>query len=181
MNKKYVNKTEDIFAEAQNPSTKKYEELDNLLGFTTPEIEAGIEEIKGYSGMVGSFELPEWLNIGNLELVLVFSTIPENAHLIMNPKRVAVKLYWGESYVDGNTGELEYDSYAVYASGFPKNIPGSEKKKGEKSENEFKISCRTYELIKNGTTIVKYDPLNAQICINGKNYADELKGAMTKY
>lgn len=179
--KKFVNKTEDIYAEAQDLETKAYKELDNLIGIATPEVEPGIEEIKGYSGMVGSFELPEWLNIGNLELVLTFSTIPENARLIMNPKRVAVKLNWGESYVDGDTKEMGYDSYAAYATGFPKNIPGTEKKKGEKSENEFKISCSTYKLIKNGETILEYDPLNGKICIYGKNYADELKGAMTKY
>ena len=80
---KFVNKTEDVQAEAQNPATRDYEALDNLLGFTTPEIEPGIEEIKGYSGMVGSIELPEWLNIGNLELTMKFSTIPEKVEYII--------------------------------------------------------------------------------------------------
>lgn len=178
---KFVNKTEDVYAAAQNPATKAYEELDNLLGFTLPEIEPGVEEIKGYSGMVGSIELPEWSNIGNLELAMKFSTIPEKGTHIMIPTGIAVKLNWGESYVDEKGSDLSYDSYAVYASGFPKNIPGSEKQKGEKSEYEFKMSCRTYKMIKNGVTIIEYDPLNTKICVNGKNYADALKNAMTKY
>lgn len=178
--KKYVNKVEDLLAQAMNPTTKAYEEIDNLMEFTLPDMEPNSEEISGYAGMTGAIELTDWGNMGAPELSIKLSTLPANGKNILRPKGTSLKLNWAESVVN-DAGEVSYQSYAVYASGMPKVLPGGTKKKGERPECEIKIACNKYKMIKDGVEVINYDPMNGKTAVYGENYATAMKNALTAY
>ncbi len=178
MKKKFVNKVEDFELSAADASGK-YQELDNAISFTLPDIEPATEEISGYAGLAGTIELPDWSNAGAPEVSLKFSRIPENGKLILNPSGVKAKASWAESLVD-ESGNVTYEAYSVYAEGKPKNIPGGDKQKGNKPEVEIKIACSKYTLKKGDITIFNYDPMNGKVEIYGVNYAAGAKNALTQ-
>ena len=174
---KYVNKLED-FELAVAGSDNKYEEMDNATEFSLPDLEPSSEEVSGYAGLPGTIELPDWSNLGAPELGLKFSRIPANGSKLLNPRGTKVKASWAESVVD-ESGEVTYEAFTVYAEGTPKNIPGGDKKKGERPEVEIKIACRKYQLKQGTTVIANYDPMNGKTEIYGTNYAAGAKNALT--
>lgn len=178
MAEKFVDKIEDLLAQVVKADGKK--ELDNLLSFTLPDVTAKTESISGYSGMVGEISFPNWSELETMELSLKFSNYPDSLKEYLTTGSVTVKLNWAESYVN-KSGALAYDSYAATLSVFPANLPGGDKKKGERSENEFKSQVKAYKLIKNGTEICDIDLLTGKVKIFGTDMATNMKSALIKY
>lgn len=175
---KYVDKVEDLLAQVVKPEGNV--ELDNLLSFSLPDIVPKTESVEGYSGMTGAISFPNWNELEAMEMGLKFSNYPDSLKEFLKAGAVTIKLNWAESYV-GKTGDLAYDAYAVTATAFPSNIPGGDRKKGERSENEFKAQVKAYKLTKNGTTICDIDPLSGKVELFGKNAATQMRTALTKY
>lgn len=175
---KYIDKVEDLLAQVIAEGKKT--ELDNLLSFTLPEVTPKTESVEGYSGMTGAISFPNWNELEAMEMAMKFSNYPDALKEYLKSGKVDVKLNWAESYVD-KSGNLAYDSYAATLTAFPANIPGGDRKKGERSENEFKAQVKAYKLVKNGTTICDIDPLSGKVEIFGTNMATTMKTALTKY
>lgn len=176
--KKYVNKLEDFECSVMD-TTKRYITMSDLLSFSLPELEAEDNEISG-SGILGKINLPDWNNMAAPALELNFASYPDELAHALAITGCSVKLNWGESHIT-QEALMEYDSYAAYITGWPKNIPGGDRKKGEKSENTLTINVKNYKLIKNGIVIIEYDPLNYKLNIYGKDYASQLRAAIIKY
>lgn len=177
--RKYVNKLEDFEGYAMNQSTKQYIAISDLLSFALPELEAEDNEVSG-SGILGKINLPDWNNMAAPTAELNFASYPDELKHALTITGVKIRMNWGESHIT-DEAQMEYDSYAAYITGWPKNIPGGDRKKGEKSENTLTVNVKQYELIKNGTKIIEYDPLNYILKIYGTDYASQLKAAIQKY
>lgn len=176
--KKYVDKIEDLLAQVVKPEGNV--EMDNLLSFTLPDVTPKTESVEGYSGMTGAISFPNWNELEAMEMGMKFSNYPDSLKEYLKEGTVTVKFNWAESYVD-NVGTLEYDSYAATLTVLPANIPGGDRKKGERSENEFKAQVKAYKLVKNGTTICDIDPLSGKVELFGTNMATKMSTALTKY
>lgn len=174
---KYVYQLTDFLHQVMNPKTKEFVETDNLLSFQNPDVEAGIQELQGFSGLMGTLEITDWANIGALEFGLTYAGLPDDALLLMNPDKQEHKLYWAEAYTD-KSGEVNWNSYSIYFTGVLKNIPGGEGKKGENAERQFKYAVKTYKLSRNGEVLFDYDPANDIIKFGTRNFGAEIKSAV---
>lgn len=173
---KYTYKMSDMLLQFER-SEGEMEEVDGLTKFTLPDVEAGTEELSGYSGLMGTLELVDWASANALELSLTFVGIPDNADIVLSPEKRVIKLSWAEKYAT-KSGDVAWDSYSVYATGLLKTFPGGDAEKGSKYERELKYSLMTYKYSKSGDVIFEYDPANDVISFYGENHAAKIKQAL---
>lgn len=172
--KKFVFQLADFMHQVKNAATGEFEETDNLISFSNPEIEASVQELAGYSGVMGTLEIVDWSKIGALEFGLTYAGLPDNSELLVNPDLQEHKLNWAESFVN-ERGDTGWNSYCIRFTGVLKNIPGGDGKKGENTERQFKYAVKTYQLSRNGVPIFDYDPANKVIKFGERDYGAELK------
>ena len=180
MKKRYTYKLSDTFLTAENPAKEgDMQEVEGLMSFSLPDVEAGSEEVSGHSGLMGTLELVDWTNIGALNTTLTFAGIPDNIDFLTRPGVHLVKLTWAEAYTtkDGDEG---WNAYQVETRMKLKKFPGGDGEKGSNRENEFVFTNLTY-IFRKGTgepgnfnTIFNYDPANGIIEFNGENIAKDL-------
>lgn len=173
---KYTYKLSDMLLQMER-GPAQFEAVEGLVKFSTPDVEAGTEELSGYAGLMGTLELIDWSSIGALELGLTFVGIPENGDIVLSPDKRTIKLSWAEQYAT-KTGDIDWDNYTIYATGYLKKLPGGDGEKGSKRELEVTYSLNTYKILKNGTSVFEYDPANDTIKFYGVNFADKLKSAV---
>lgn len=174
MAKYYANKIVDLFPSVKN-AKGIYEEIMNVSSFELPEMEFGEGEISG-SGIIGTVNVPDFTGIESMEAKITGKSY-ESMNPIFNPLGVSLKLNWAVDKV-GADGAKAFDSYTAYINGFPKNIPGGEKTKGETQELEATISTTYYKLIQNGKTITEYNPLAGKLVINGVDVMAKINQAV---
>lgn len=173
---KYTYKLSDMLLQFER-SEGVMEEVMGLTKFALPVMEAGTEELSGYSGLMGTLELVDWASVGALELGLTFADIPENGEIMISPGKLNMKLSWAEKYAT-KAGDVGWNNYTVYATGFLKNFPGGDGEKGSKYEREYLYSLMKYKYCKDGSVVIEYDPANDVISFYGKNHADDIKHAV---
>jgi len=173
---KYTYKLSDMVIQfARNEG--EMEDVEGLTKFTLPDVEAGTEELTGYSGLMGTLELVDWASANALELGLTFVGIPDNADIVLSPEKREIKLSWAEKYAT-KSGDVDWDNYSVYAKALLKTFPGGDGEKGSKYERELKYSLITYKYSKNGDVVFEYDPANDVISFYGVNHAEKIKKAV---
>lgn len=181
MSVKYTYKLSDTLLEVLDDLTEGRDPemvtVEGLTKFTLPDIEAGTEELSGYSGLMGTLELVDWASANAMELALTIVGVPDNANVLLSPKKREIKISWAEKYAT-KAGDVGWDNYSVYAKGLLKTFPGGDGEKGNKYERELKFSLLTYKYSKNGEAVFDYDPANDTISFYGVNHADDIKKAV---
>lgn len=173
---KYTYKLSDMLLQFER-SEGVMEEVEGLTKFSLPGLEAGTEELSGYSGLMGTLELVDWASVGALEMTLTFADVPENGEIVISPEKRNIKLSWAEKFAT-KAGDVGWNNYIVYATGFLKTFPGGDGEKGSKYERELAYSLMKYKYSKNGQVVIEYDPANDIISFYGVNHAEKIKKAV---
>lgn len=176
MAQKYVYQLANFALQIKDDATGEYVTMDNLKKFTAPDIEPAIQELSGYSGLMGTLEIADWSQIAAMELGLTFAAYPDRADLLIAPGKIQLKVMWSEQYTD-NDGNVAWDTYKIYVTGLAKNIPGGDGERGTATEREFKQAVKTYKLVRNGKVLFDYDPANDTIIFGDRNYGEEIMRA----
>lgn len=175
--KKYrANKVVDLLARIKKGS--KYEEIVNLLAFAVPDVTPGQNELKG-AGMIGTVNVPDLTNIEAMEASITTSDDSDTASLLNDPDGVELVLHWAVDKVGAGISS-EYIAYRAVIKGYASVIPGGEKKPGEATEIEHKISVWYYKLQIDGKDVILIDKYNSKCEINGKDMMKKLNKALMR-
>lgn len=174
--KYYSNKVADLYPTAKNKKGV-YEELMDIISFETPDIEYGEGEITG-AGVIGTVNVPDMGNISAPEAKVTGKSY-EGMEPLFNPDGVQLKLNWAIDRVNAGMGRT-YDSYSAYINGYPKNLPGGAKEKGNGQELEATIAVTYYKLLQNGKVFIEYNPLAGVLIINGVDVMEKINQAVGK-
>lgn len=175
--KKYrANKVVDLLGRIKKGS--KYEEIVNLVAFAVPDVTPGQNELKG-AGMIGAINIPDLTNIEAMEASITTSDDSDTASLLNDPDGVELVLHWAVDKVGAGVSS-EYIAYRAVIKGYPSVVPGGEKKPGEATEIEHKISPWYYKLQIDGEEVILIDLFNSKCEINGKDMMKKLNKALMR-
>lgn len=174
---KRSNKLVDLYITIMNKKGK-YVEVPDVVSFTSPDVAFADGELTG-AGILGTINIPDIFNIDAMEATLTVGSWAPDVRNAINPDGVSIRMNYAIDTIT-NGGTSAYDSYSEIIKGRPKNIPGGDRKKGEKIENAISIAVRYYKLAMNGEVIHEIAPLNGTLIINKVDYGKRLKKALKK-
>lgn len=172
-----ANNVADLFGRIKKGSG--YVEIPNLLGFSVPDVTFGSSELPNGAGMIGPVNIPDLNNMEAMEASITTSDDSGNAALLNDPAGVELVLHWAVDKV-GTDGSSEYIAHRAVIKGYASVIPGGEKKKGEASEIEHKISVWCYKEEIDGKVVTHVDMLSPKCVINGVDRLEKLNKALSR-
>lgn len=134
---------------------------------TLPEITPVTADLQA----MGTFSLPIWQLIENLETAITKIGADMGLREIITPDMKPLEFRWVQTITDAN-GTTKNVGCKAFIKGIPNKIPGIGVTVGEASENECTIATTRYNLFVDGQEMFLVDRLAGIVRIAGKNYAD---------
>ena len=158
-----------------------YTEGDRILGLVTatlPEINNITSEFKG-AGIAGQIDFPVMGNFESMELGLTFHTLFDAPIKLMKPGGNLISLRGAIQGYNPGTGAIKIMPLRVDARIHSKGLNLGKMEPAAEMETESSYALDYIKIVLDGVTVVEIDIFNYICLIDGVDYMEEIKAAVS--
>ncbi|MGF7431094.1 phage major tail tube protein [Thermoanaerobacterium thermosaccharolyticum] len=152
--------------------------IDDLADVQLPSIEKITDTIKG-AGIMGEIDLPVYGQIGSMTFTVNNRADNPKYAILSRPGAINFEVVWVNDIFDSTNIAIGTQQNKVFMIGFNKKYEPGKIEVGAASDGSSEFEIIYYRKIVDGKEVLLIDKLNYKYVVNGKDYMNEIRAALS--
>ena len=152
--------------------------IDDAADLQLPSIERLSDTIKG-AGILGEIDLPSYGQFGSMALTINHRADNPHYSMLSRPGEIKFEVVWTNDTLDSSDMSLRIQQNKVFMTGFNKKYDPGKVENGAAGDGSSEYEIVYYRKIVNGVETRLIDKLNGKDVVNGKDYMDSSRAALS--
>lgn len=174
---KITNKTIQYRLKADNQNGAM-EIIDDAADLQLPSIEKLTDTIKG-AGIMGEIDFPVYGQIGSMTFTVNNRADNSKYAVLSRPGAIKLEVIWMTDTLDSSNMKIGTQQNKVFMTGFNKKYDPGKIEVGASTDGSSEFEIIYYRKIVDGKETILIDKLNYKHVINGKDYMEDIRAALS--